>query len=395
MNIFNNFVRSSIIKVYKYTLEVIDMAIDTAYCACSTEKTKTRAHMSGKFEHTMRLHPVTNADPNKRDQNEILIGDDNIKRVFQLSMEEAKKADREHKFKTYADYADETKKMVEEATGRKVRKDAVLEVEVVLTYSSSAQEGMDLDKWKEANVQWLKDYFGEENIVSAVLHMDETTPHIHAMVTPIDRTSGEPRFNAKKWLGGRALMSQMQDSYGKAMQEFGLHRGEKNSKAKHRDLQEFYRALNNVVRQKPPKREEFKTEVAYQAAIDDTYEQMRLRLFALEETIRRLEEIDETREKNDSLYRKIADARIKDYEEQIQILQSDLSEAEKKVRFVDHLQLAINDMEHQNPDAAQNFKDRINNEAKKGGRIAAAMERKRQLEEQKKDADKNDEPDRD
>lgn len=367
------------------------MAIDTAYCACSTEKTKTRAHMSGKFEHTMRLHPVTNADASKRDQNEILIGDENLKKVFQMSMAEAKKADREHKFKTFADYADETKNMVENATGRKVRKDAVLEVEVVLTYSSSAQTGMNLEKWKEANVQWLKDYFGENNVVSAVLHMDETTPHIHAMVTPIDRESGQPRFNAKKWLGGKALMSQMQDSYGKAMEEFGLKRGEKHSKAKHRDLQEFYMALNNVVRQKPPQRAEFTNEEQYRLAIDDVYEQMRMRLFALEETIKRLEEIDKTRESNNSLYRKIADARITDYEEQIKILQSDLSEAEKKVRFVDHLQLAINDMEHKNPEAAQNFKDKINEQAKKGGRLAAAMERRRQMEENSQ----TDEQDRD
>ena len=119
---------------------------------------------------------------------------------------------------------------------------------------------------------------------------------------------------------------------------------------------------------------------------------MRLRLFALEETIRRLEEIDKTRESNNNLYRKIADARITDYEEQIELLKSDLSESEKKVRFVNYLQLAIDDMEQQNPQAAQSFKDRINDEAKKGGRIAAAMERKKQAESQ---AAQSDEPDRD
>ena len=52
-----------------------------------------------------------------------------------------------------------------------------------------------MDHWCDDNLKWLKETFGEENLVSAVLHMDEKTPHIHATVIPI--VSGERR-KAKK-----------------------------------------------------------------------------------------------------------------------------------------------------------------------------------------------------
>lgn len=42
-----------------------------------------------------------------------------------------------------------------------------------------------LDNWTEANLRWLNETFGKENVVSCVLHMDEKTPHLHATIVPI------------------------------------------------------------------------------------------------------------------------------------------------------------------------------------------------------------------
>ena len=53
-----------------------------------------------------------------------------------------------------------------------------------------------LDEWCDDNLQWLHCTFGKENTVSAVLHMDEHTPHIHATVVPI--VTGERRKARKK-----------------------------------------------------------------------------------------------------------------------------------------------------------------------------------------------------
>lgn len=333
--------------------------------------------MSGKFKHNLRLHTVKNADPEKRSLNEVLIGEDNMKDVFQISMQEAQQRNKDHEYRTYCDYADETKWMVENATGKKVRKDAVLQVEVVLTYSSAVGDKIDIDEWKKANVKWLKEYFGEENVISAILHQDEATPHIHAMVTPIDRDSGEPKFNAKKWLGGRALMSQMQTAYAKEMEPFGLRRGEENSRASHQDLQTFYRALNNVVRQKLPTRDQFQDEQNYQDAIDEIYKEAVVRMFALEQAIKRLEDVDKTREKNNGMYRNITEARIQGYEEQIKTLQSNLSEAEKKAKFVDNMQTAIKEIEVGDPDRAKKIRENLNDLSRKGGALERAFERKK------------------
>lgn len=351
------------------------MAIDTAYCICSTQKTKSRASLSGKFKHNMRLHNPANADFSEREKNEVLIGEDGLKDIFQMSMEDAQAAAASHKFKSYNEQVKDTKDFVEKTTGRKVRKDAVLAIEVVLTYTSAANEGIDLEAWKKQNVEWLESYFGRENIMSAVLHMDETCPHIHAMVAPIDRESGQPRYNAKKWLGGKEKMAHMQDDYSKAMAQFSLSRGEKRSKAKHEDLSEFSRALNKAVSRKPPQREQFKSDQEFQESIDEYYRQQSIKLFALEQRIRRLETVDRTREDNNRIYRDIAESRITGYEEQIKILTSSLSEAEKKARFVDNVNLALQKMK---PDEAKELKDKFNDAAKKGGRLAAALARREQ-----------------
>lgn len=53
------------------------------------------------------------------------------------------------------------------------------------------EENKQLNNWCNDNLNWLKETFGEENLVSAVLHMDEKTPHIHATIVPI--VTGERR----------------------------------------------------------------------------------------------------------------------------------------------------------------------------------------------------------
>lgn len=58
-----------------------------------------------------------------------------------------------------------------------------------------------LDEWCKDNIEWLQDTFGKDNIVSAVLHLDEKTPHIHATVVPI--VTGERRKKHKKKEDGK------------------------------------------------------------------------------------------------------------------------------------------------------------------------------------------------
>ena len=78
---------------------------------------------------------------------------------------------------------------------RKIGTNQVRVIRVMLTGSQEdmkrlAQEGR-LKAWCADNLTWLRKTFGTENVVSAVLHMDEATPHIHAAVVPI--VTGERR----------------------------------------------------------------------------------------------------------------------------------------------------------------------------------------------------------
>ena len=107
---------------------------------------------------------------------------------------------------------------------RKPRKDAVRFVESILTFSPGAiQEGAELDQWIHANIDFLKSYFGEDNLCKVVLHKDESTIHLHAYTMCI---TADGRLNANEFVGGRSKLSLMQTEYASAMEQFGLIRGE-------------------------------------------------------------------------------------------------------------------------------------------------------------------------
>lgn len=54
------------------------------------------------------------------------------------------------------------------------------------------EQAGELDEWWcKVSLDWLKQTFGEANVVAATLHADEETPHIHATVVPI--VQGERR----------------------------------------------------------------------------------------------------------------------------------------------------------------------------------------------------------
>lgn len=118
-----------------------------------------------------------------------------------------------------------------------------------------------LDEWCDDNLQWLQRTFGKENTVSAVLHMDEHTPHIHATVVPI--VTGERRKARKKQAEGkrtyrkkanavrlcaddlltREKLVAYHDSYAAAMAKYGLQRGVRGSEARHTTTAQYYRDL--------------------------------------------------------------------------------------------------------------------------------------------------------
>ena len=142
---------------------------------------------------------------------------------------------------------------------RKVGKNQTKAIRIILTSSHEQMMKIEQDdklyKWIDANLRWLRDTFGADNVVSCVLHMDEKTPHLHATVVPIVtgerkrksregekkyRTQSGPRLSADDVMS-RARLSTYQNTYAEAMREFGLQRGVVGSTAKHQSNGEYYR----------------------------------------------------------------------------------------------------------------------------------------------------------
>ncbi len=148
---------------------------------------------------------------------------------------------------------------------RKIGNNQVRAIRVLLTGTHEdmkriTNEGR-LDEWCSDNLRYLADTFGRENIVSAVLHMDEQTPHIHATLVPIvkgERKRKKKEEQVKKRyrkkptdtarlcadeIMTRAKLKSYQDTYAQAMSGYGLQRGIDGSEAKHITTRQYYRDL--------------------------------------------------------------------------------------------------------------------------------------------------------
>lgn len=148
---------------------------------------------------------------------------------------------------------------------RKIGNNQVRAIRVLLTGTHEDMERITnegrLDEWCSDNLKYLADTFGRENIVSAVLHMDEQTPHIHATLVPIvkgERKRKKKEEQVKKRyrkkptdtarlcadeIMTRAKLKSYQDTYAQAMSGYGLQRGIDGSEAKHITTRQYYRDL--------------------------------------------------------------------------------------------------------------------------------------------------------
>jgi hypothetical protein len=134
---------------------------------------------------------------------------------------------------------------------RKRRADAVLSVDQVLSASpeyfrpdapdaTGTWDQERLDAWVELNTDWLKAKHGD-NLVSVVLHLDEATPHIHAVFVPL---TADGRLSAKEVLDNLAAL---QTEYALVVAPLGIQRGMEGSTATHTDVKTFYSAVNKAL----------------------------------------------------------------------------------------------------------------------------------------------------
>jgi len=156
----------------------------------------------------------------------------------------------------------------------KPRKGQATCLEIIFSGSHDVLAAMskkELRKWADDTLKWAQKTWGKENVVSASLHVDERTPHIHMIVVPIvtgqSRRTRNHKLNAE--LEGKKTRTykinhdklrlcvnevyttgklyQYHDNYAKEVSlKYGLDRGvraEPGSKKKHSNSEDYNRWL--------------------------------------------------------------------------------------------------------------------------------------------------------
>lgn len=229
------------------------------YAILRTAKHKSARSVGGMGRHMNRTRETPNADPGRRSTNATYTPADGWVRWSERAPRNLAEQLRER----LADF---------EQRGGKLRTDSVLAVELMLSaspdwFKTASRE--QTQEWLRRNIEWIEDTFGRDNVLQVALHLDETTPHLHAFLMPeveMVETRGrkpkagspasvktpKPALAASHWLDGRAKMGELQDRYAAAMAPVGLERGLKGSGARHRTIRAYYGAAEAVMRGQQP-----------------------------------------------------------------------------------------------------------------------------------------------
>ena len=134
-------------------------------------------------------------------------------------------------------YKKEINRMVAEA-GCRTRKDSVMMVETLITASPEFMNQLPPEEQKAyftMALDFISERVGEKNILSAVVHMDERTPHMHLCFVPI---TPDNKLSAKSILGNQKSLSEWQTAYHERMSSRcnQLERGQSSMETKRKHV---------------------------------------------------------------------------------------------------------------------------------------------------------------
>jgi len=116
-------------------------------------------------------------------------------------------------------YSSEYKKRISEV-GCRTRSNSTVIVETLITASPEFLEKMNAEEQRQfftRAADFIFQKIGKQNVISAVVHMDEKTPHMHMTFCPITE---DGRLSAKDILGNRQSLSKWQDDFYEHMVQF-------------------------------------------------------------------------------------------------------------------------------------------------------------------------------
>lgn len=110
------------------------------------------------------------------------------------------------------------------AAGAKTRSNSVLALDTIYTASPQffqERTNAENDKFFQDCLKFHESHFG--HIISAVVHYDETTPHLHVISVPLTKDN---RLSARDVIGNKSRMSKTQDAFFEQVgRGYGLERG--------------------------------------------------------------------------------------------------------------------------------------------------------------------------
>ena len=138
--------------------------------------------------------------------------------------------------------------------GLSPRKDAVVMNSFVLGSDKTFFDG--LAKVEQYNFfsdcyKFFAERYGEENIIAAVVHNDETTPHMHLNLMPVTK---DGRLCSKQLFDKPQLQQLQTDFYESVGKRWSLQRGKEGSQRKHLSTAEF--KAKKIIEQAEAVREE-------------------------------------------------------------------------------------------------------------------------------------------
>lgn len=194
------------------------------------------------------------------------------------------------------------------AAGAKTRSNSVLALDTIYTASPdffTGKNNTENDRFFRDCLKFHESHFG--HIISAVVHYDETTPHLHVISVPLTKDN---RLSARDVIGNKSKMSKTQDAFFEQVgRGYGLERGihmDGQEKKEHISAQEH--ELREIKRQITKGQEELE-------AIEHSEESARIRAQEFKqkaaELQKQIEQLQEERNKQHKSLLKLTEAKHK------------------------------------------------------------------------------------
>ena len=170
----------------------------------------------------------------------------------------------------------DTKRIIEQRAVNQVRKNSIWQSEFIISSDKEFFADMPLqeqNRFFEEAYKYLSKEFGEQNVTCAVVHYDETTPHMHFDFVPMT----EENKLSRKEVMTRDRLIKIQDELPKYLHEKGFEvvRGRKmvelapEERPKHLEPGEYKKALQGEIRALERQKKEISDQVkAYNQKVE-------------------------------------------------------------------------------------------------------------------------------